>query len=380
MHTPPRKCQACSVCGCLCRVAGGVPKCGKGGAASFYGILLCMQLFSPAKVNLSLAVSDVRADGYHDLDSVVTLVTLGDDVFLERRREGVSLEMICEGVEAAGLPGDVERNLAVRAVRLLERATGRQLPTAIRIVKRIPLGGGLGGGSSNAATVLKGVNALWELGLPPERLCVLGAELGSDVPLFLLDGTVRMRGRGERVERLAMTGAPSMWLVLVNDGTHCPTPQVYRALDALRIPPEARHEEKAQLPVGCAEKDLTARGDLCDTLHLFLRKGDVRNVARWVQNDLETPCFQQFPEVGAVAGRLKAAGCEGVLLCGSGATVCGFVGSREEGERVLAHPALAECRRAIVQTLPDGVMAAHGPLTPIVMVRIHVGQPVCPCV
>jgi 4-diphosphocytidyl-2-C-methyl-D-erythritol kinase len=190
-----------------------------------------MQYFSPAKVNLSLAVSGVRADGFHDLDSVVTLVSLGDDIYLERAEQGVSLTISGEGVEVSALPTDLEQNLAVRAVRLLEAEVGYALPTAIRIVKRIPLGGGLGGGSSNAATVLKGVNELWNLGLSVERLCELGAELGSDVALFLLDGTVRMRGRGERVTRLNLPDARPLTLVLVNDGTHCSTPQVYRALD-----------------------------------------------------------------------------------------------------------------------------------------------------
>lgn len=105
-----------------------------------------MQYFSPAKVNLSLAVSGVRADGFHDLDSVVTLVTLGDDIYLERA-EQVTLAISGEGVEVSALPTDLEQNLAVRAVRLLEAEVGYALPTAIRIVKRIPLGGGLGGGA-----------------------------------------------------------------------------------------------------------------------------------------------------------------------------------------------------------------------------------------
>lgn len=325
-----------------------------------------MQYFSPAKVNLSLAVSGVRADGFHDLDSVVTLVTLGDDIFLEKAAEVTTLEMQSEWVELASMPEDIERNLAVRAVRLLEREVGHALPTAIRIVKRIPLGGGLGGGSSNAATVLKGVNELWNLGLSVERLCELGAELGSDVALFLLDGTVRMRGRGERVTRLNLPDARPLTLVLVNDGTHCSTPLVYRALDEARA-----------VAGKVAEKDLTNQGDFCNNLYLSLHKGEAKAVAEAVFNDLECPCFRLFPRVQQTAEALKAAGCEGVLLCGSGATVCGITDSPEMGERVLAHPALQNCWRASVQTLPDGVMAAHGPLTPIVMVRIHVGQPVC---
>ena len=383
-----------------------------------------MKVFAPAKVNLGLRVLGTRADGFHALDSVVALLGFGDDVELEPA-ETTTLEMVDGGVGLGALPADIERNLAVRAVRLLEHEVGRPLPTRIRITKRIPLGGGLGGGSTDAAAVLHGMNDLWALGLSRERLCTLGAELGSDVPLFLLDGTVRMTGRGETVERLPMDGAPPLWLVLANDGSHCPTPQVYKAWDAGHpkhqrtengeqrtenappgrpaepssegvwgdAPPQSPNFQASKLPnfpnapVGgqpisqsanqpiSNSPDLTKAGELWDNLSFFLRMGRPADVAGAVVNDLSEPCLGLFPGVAKTAEALRAAGCMGVTLCGSGATVFGLVGSRAEGERALAHPALAGCWRACTQTLPDGVMAAHGPLTPIVMVRIHVGQP-----
>ena len=126
---------------------------------------------------------------------------------------------------------------------------------------------------------------------------------------------------------------------------------------------------------GGAVANLTSGGGLWDNLCFFLRAGGFASVAEAVVNDLQAPCVGLFPGVARTLEALRAAGCRGVTLCGSGATVFGLVGSREEGERALAHPALAGCWRACAQTLPDGVMAAHGPLTPIVMVRIHVGQP-----
>ena len=322
-----------------------------------------MKVFAAAKVNLGLRVLGRRADGFHELDSVVALLGLGDEVSLERAG-ATSLEIEGEGVALDALPGDAEANLAVRAARALERVVGRPLPTRIRIRKRIPLGGGLGGGSSDAAAVLRGMDALWGLNLGAERLCAVGAGLGSDVPLFLLDGTVRMAGRGERVERLPMAGAEPLWVVLANDGSHCPTPAVYREWDRL-----------AGEGGGGAVANLTSGGGLWDNLCFFLRAGGFASVAEAVVNDLQAPCVGLFPGVARTLEVLRAAGCRGVTLCGSGATVFGLVGSREEGERALAHPALAGCWRACAQTLPDGVMAAHGPLTPIVMVRIHVGQP-----
>ncbi len=310
-------------------------------------------MLSPAKINLTLRVFPKREDGFHDLDSVVVPLGFGDDVTLAKAAQ-TTLEMIGEGVNLSSMPEDVEKNLAVRAVRLLEREVGRALPTAIRIVKRIPLGGGLGGGSSNAGTVLVEMNRLWELRLSRERLAELGGKLGSDVALFVMDGTVRMQGRGEQVERLEMAGAKPLWVVLVNCGCECPTGQVYATFD---------------------KKGLTSEDDLCNNLAFFLQRGETKGVADLLVNDLQGPCFEVFPEVERCAQALREAGCRGVLLSGSGATVFALVDSREEGERILRDPAFAACWRVCAQTLPDGVMAAHGPLTPIVMVRIHVGQP-----
>lgn len=320
---------------------------------------------SPAKVNLTLRVVGVRVDGFHALDSVVVPIGLADEIWVARGApgSGVAMSVSGWGVDVGALPADPEKNLAVRAVRLLERVAGRELPVQLTIRKQIPLGGGLGGGSSNAATVLRAVNDVWALGLPQERLLALGAELGSDVPLFVADGLARMRGRGEHVERWG-GGAP-LWLVLANDGTHCATPSVYGAYDQL-------HAKDHLL----ADNGLTNEGTMWDNLRLSLQSGEVSRVAQALGNDLEQPCFGLFPSVARTAEALRAAGCQGVTLCGSGATVFGLVQSREAGERALAHPALAGCWRTCIQTLPDGVMAAHGPLTPIVMVRIHVGQPV----
>ena len=244
-----------------------------------------MKVFAAAKVNLGLRVLGRRADGFHELDSVVALLGLGDEVSLERAG-ATGLEVEGEGVALDALPGDAEANLAVRAARALERVVGRPLPTRIRIRKRIPLGGGLGGGSSDAAAVLRGMDALWGLGLGAGRLCAVGAELGSDVPLFLLDGTVRMAGRGERVERLPMAGAEPLWVVLANDGSHCPTPAIYREWD-----------RRAGEGGGGAVANLTSGGGLWDNLCFFLRAGGFASVAEAVVNDLQAPCVGLFPGV-----------------------------------------------------------------------------------
>ena len=361
-----------------------------------------MLRLSPAKINLTLRVLGTRADGFHELDSLVLPIGLCDEVSLTRA-ECTTLEVVADQVDLRALPADPEQNLALRALRLLERTAQRSLPTRIAIRKRIPLGGGLGGGSSNAAAVLCAANALWQLSLSQTQLCTLGAQLGSDVALFVLDGLVRMRGRGERVERLTPPAPPpeiasedGLWVVLASDLTHCATPEVYRAFDRLTAAPRPeRLADSAAGACACApaplfsrpaapppapphasmQERLTETPALWDNRHLSLWKGEVEPVADWVGNDLQAACFALFPSVAKTAEALRSAGCQGVTLCGSGATVFGLVQGRAQGESALAHPALAGCWRACVQALPDGVMAAHGPLTPIVMVRIHVGQP-----
>ena len=160
-----------------------------------------MRLAAHAKVNLTLEVLGMRPDGYHELRSVVTTIPLHDDVELLDAPAGeMTVEMSGDGMEVPHVP--CEENLAVRAARALAAAAGVSRGVHIRIVKRIPVGAGLGGGSADAAAVLNGLNELWGMGLPKERLCEIGAEVGSDVPALVLGGMVLMEGRGERVRAL----------------------------------------------------------------------------------------------------------------------------------------------------------------------------------
>ena len=149
-----------------------------------------------AKINWTLQVLGVRADGYHDLSSVVLRVpSLCDTVTLEEA-QGISCRM-------EGLDVPEERNLAYRAACALRDATGCACGVRLSVVKRIPVGAGLGGGSADAAAVLNGLNRLWRLDLPEDELVRIGAGVGSDVPALVLGGPVLMEGRGERVQRLS---------------------------------------------------------------------------------------------------------------------------------------------------------------------------------
>ncbi|MDH3207399.1 MAG: 4-(cytidine 5'-diphospho)-2-C-methyl-D-erythritol kinase, partial [Gemmatimonadota bacterium] len=183
-------------------------------------------VLAPAKINLALRVGRERPDGYHDIDTLFQAIDLSDDVEVELCGDDVTLE-----VEGADL-GPIEQNLAFRAAsRFLEEvAPGRG--AAVRLLKKIPHGAGLGGGSSDAAAVLRCLTQLTG-GLPAARLRGIGAELGSDVPFFLGDSPLaRGRGRGEVLESLP--ALPVADLVLVSPPVHVATSVAYSALSASR--------------------------------------------------------------------------------------------------------------------------------------------------
>jgi 4-diphosphocytidyl-2-C-methyl-D-erythritol kinase len=192
-----------------------------------------IRVAAPAKINLDLLVGPRRADGYHPLDSVVAKVTLYDEITLTPRADG-QITLTCRDADC----GPAEMNLAYQAAKLLadEMRKNRDLADGVDIalVKHIPPGKGLGGGSSDAAAVLAGLDQLWRLDTPPDRLTELAATLGSDVPLFLGPPAARMTGRGEKLSHLAVH---SFAAVLHMPLFTCATADVYRAFDSL---PDAR--------------------------------------------------------------------------------------------------------------------------------------------
>ena len=234
-----------------------------------------------AKINRSLLVLGVRPDGFHELDTVFQAVGLTDRLTFEES-DGLTLE-----VDDPSVPAGPE-NLVLRAAWALAEAAGVAPRASIRLEKRIPAGGGLGGGSSDAAVTLLGLSALWGLDLPPERLARIGAGLGSDVPFFLFGGTARGLGRGERIEPLP--DLPARGAVLVTPPFPAATPAVFRALGA---PPWDGRPAR--------------------------RDGAVPD-----RNDLEPAAEALFPELRALREALGAAGAVQARLSGSGSTVFGL--------------------------------------------------------
>ena len=186
---------------------------------------------APAKLNLFLHITGQRADGYHDLQTVFRLLDWGDTVFLRTHAVGGIARI---GAGAAGVRA--EDDLLVRAANLLKSATNCRQGVDICIEKQIPMGGGFGGGSSDAATVLVALNRLWGLGLGSDRLAELGLSLGADVPVFVRGHNAWATGVGERLTAIEL---PPAWYVLANPGVHAATAELFRAPDLTKNAPAA---------------------------------------------------------------------------------------------------------------------------------------------
>lgn len=249
------------------------------------------RFLSPAKVNLFLKVLSKRQDGYHEILSLMQPVSLYDEVTMDvEEGDGITVS-----TDHAGVPGGKD-NLAYRAADLVLREAGLKRKVTIFIGKRIPVGAGLGGGSSDAATVLMGLNSFLGSPVDKNRLMELGASIGSDVPFFILKSPALARGRGEVLKRVKL---PSYGYILVNPGFHVSTAWAYNNLDLTKK----------------AEDNILMYSE--ETLD------PERNIKDLLQNDLEAVTAGKYPEISAIKGALVEAGALGALMSGSGPTVFG---------------------------------------------------------
>ena len=257
-----------------------------------------LRLIAPAKVNLALEVIGRRDDGYHDIDTVMTTIDLADDVAV---RPWQGLEVRIDGPCAGDI--DVRDDLAGRAARTLAAAAGREPDALIELTKRVPHPAGLGGGSSDAAAVLRGLNALWGLDWDTARLSEVASELGSDVPFFLHGGAARCTGRGELVEPLRDL-RPLRLLILVPPvpGVANKTAQRYGALTPADFSSGARSQRLAHR---LARGAPPPTGDLFNVFEAVIERSDAELVAHYA--------------VYGTTGALR------LHLCGAGPAVCLFV-------------------------------------------------------
>jgi len=260
---------------------------------------------APAKLNLFLHVVGRRADGYHLLQSVFQLIDRGDTLHFDLRDD----HEIVRTNEVPGVPQ--EQDLIVRALRLLQaeyERRYRELPPGINVAieKILPMGGGLGGGSSDAATALMAANRLWNAGLSREELMALGLPLGADIPFFLFGQTAFAEGVGEDLQ--AVPG-PDCWYVVIEPGVAVPTPAIFSAQDLTR-------DTK---PVRIAD---------------FSRDNNPGSLIGFGKNDLQEVAMRLFPPVAEAVEWLSSHG--DVRMTGSGACVfCAFP-DEDAADRVLA--------------------------------------------
>ena len=258
-----------------------------------------LQLKAPAKVNYRLDVLGKRADGYHELRMIMQRVDLCDDIEIALS-ERPGIRVACG---RAGVP-DGPGNIAWRAADALVKLSGREVGIDISITKKIPVAAGLGGGSSDAATVLMGVNELLELGLSEERLMEIGVKLGADVPFFIFKKPALAEGIGDQLS--ALDKVPELWIVLVNPGIHVSTAWVYQNLQLTR-------KEDAAI----VSRSYSSLDEVCAVL----------------SNDLEPVTFGRFPAVRELKEQMITAGARGSLMSGSGSTVFGLFADESSARR-----------------------------------------------
>lgn len=256
-----------------------------------------MQAFpAPAKINLFLHITGRRADGYHLLQSVFQLLDFGDTIHLQPRDDG----KILRTTDVVGVPES--QDLCVRAAAALQQATGCRMGVEIGVEKRIPMGGGLGGGSSDAATVLLALNRLWQLGLSRSELMRIGLTLGADVPVFVFGRNAWAEGVGEV---LTAVDLPERYFVVLTPQVHVATAQVF------------------------AHPALTR-----DTKPLKIADFSNGALPELFRNDLETVVCKEFPAVASTLNWLNQFG--QARMSGSGASVFVAASSQQQANEILA--------------------------------------------
>ena len=249
------------------------------------------RLFSPAKINLCLHVLGRRPDGYHELAMLMQSLDFGDTLEMELTDQPGEIVVLCAGVD---LPAG-EENIAAKAARRMLTLSGKSVGVRIVIDKKIPVAAGLGGGSSNAATTLRGLNKLLDLQLSKEVLMTEGVKLGADVPFFLFADKAWATGIGDQLQ--SVPPLPPVWYVLVNPGISISTAWVYQNLG------------------------LTAPAILTKLPRFPTTIDDLVVI---LENDLERVTIKRYPLLAEIKEKLIKLGAKGALMSGSGSTIFGL--------------------------------------------------------
>jgi 4-diphosphocytidyl-2-C-methyl-D-erythritol kinase len=297
---------------------------------------------APGKINLFMRVGSVQADGYHDVATAYQAVSLYEDV---RAWPDDEFSVAFGGsVDASGLPVD-RSNLAIKAAKLLARTAGVPGGVHLEIEKHVPIAGGMGGGSADAAATLVACDALWGTALSKEELHALAAKLGADVPFALSGGTAIGTGRGDRLSPALATGSFHWVLAVAEFGLS--TPGVYRELDR-------RREER----LAFAPAEMSPVVDT--TVLQALRAGDARLLAGALHNDLQVAALGLAPGLGGILELGEAHGALAGLVSGSGPTVAFLVDDAESAIELQVALSAARLNAVHVHGPVHGARIIHG--------------------
>ena len=247
-----------------------------------------LHLESPAKVNLRLEILKKREDGYHELRTILQKINLHDVLHFSLKKErGISI-----ATDHPNLPVG-KSNLIYQAVRSMLKQSDYKGGIHVKIEKTIPLGAGLGGGSSNAASALKAMNQLLRLGLPKKELMAIGLEIGTDIPFFFFEGAAIASGIGERLKKIEL---PELWFVLIYPNFEVSTRWAYQNFVLTKRQFHFNCNKLAKIP---------------------------NEISHLLWNDLEEVVSKEYPQIGLMKEMLCSAGAKGALMTGSGPTVFG---------------------------------------------------------
>lgn len=265
-----------------------------------------------AKINLTLDILGVRADGYHEVSMIMQTIELADEVTLKKISGGVELRMDATGIIGGeNIPSD-EKNLAWIAAVEFQKFCGKDLGVAIELVKKIPAAAGLAGGSADAAAVIRGMNRLYELNLTENELCTIGERVGSDVPFCIIGGTCLSEGRGEILTRLAPVKKFSV--ILAKPDGEISTAWAYKTYDAN---PATIHPPTQEI--------ITQ-----------LERGDYDSAFKNFSNVLENVALKKIPAVADCKRKFLAAGASVALMSGSGPTVFALTADDNSAKKIAA--------------------------------------------
>lgn len=261
-------------------------------------------IVSPAKVNLFLKVLSKRPDGYHNIVSIVDIISLYDIILIEELEDDVVIVNDDRGVLPEG-----QANTIYRAAVLLKKMYNIRSGVKIFVEKHIPIGSGLGGPSSNAAAVLKELVRIWNLKITVDELADIGKEIGADVPLFVFNKSCIMRGIGEKISPVQL---PLLWYLVAYPDEMVSTKRVYEGLKIV----------------------LTKKENDIKLMEQFF---SVRDVAGLLENDLETVAIPMCPIIKSLKERMIEAGAIGALMSGSGSSVFGIFENEMGAEKGLSN-------------------------------------------